>query len=163
MKELQKLDNPIEKINEFSKNLGIEKSEQTILKILKTNDKNEKILSLQSGHWQAGEPWFVIDENDEIHTLVSLQSLKNMLDGLKQSQKENFELRLERAIYQQIPIDFNDVWVVAMDEIKQKAQSGAMEFNLDLDKLVEKIKAKHPNLFVDMQNLAKRVNENERL
>ncbi len=53
-------------------------------------------------------------------------------------------MRLEKAIYQQIPVDFNDVWTVAMDEIKQKAQNGTMEVSIDLEKLISKIKQEHP-------------------
>lgn len=154
MKNLQNTSRSVDKINEFSSSLGINKDEQTILEIVASND-NEKILSLKSGHWQAPEPWFVIDENDKIHTLISIASLKNMLEGLKQLQKENFELKLEKAIYQQIPIDFNDAWIVAMDEIKKQGKNGLMEVNIDLDKLMANIKKEHPNLFVDMEAMMK--------
>lgn len=154
MKNLQNTSRSVDKINEFSSSLGINKDEQTILEIVASND-NEKVLSLKSGHWQAPEPWFVIDENDKIHTLISIASLKNMLEGLKQLQKENFELKLEKAIYQQIPIDFNDAWIVAMDEIKKQGKNGLMEVNIDLDKLMANIKKEHPNLFVDMEAMMK--------
>ena len=163
MKELEKYNTCLRRINEFSKNLGLKKEEQTIFEMKKAKNENEKCLVLKNGSFNSPEPWFIINENDEIHILISLQSLKSMLESLKQSQKENFELRLERAIYQQIPIDFNDVWTVAMDEIKQKAQNGIIEINIDIDKLVEKIKREHPNLFVDMQTMVERVRQNERL
>lgn len=150
MKNVQNSNKAIEKINEFSSSLGINKDEQTILEIVASNE-GEKVLSLKSGHWHAPEPWFVVDEQDKIHTLISIASLKNMLEGLKQLQQENFELKLEKAIYQQIPIDFNDAWIVAMDEIKKQAKNGLMEVNIDLDKLMANIKKEHPNLFVDME------------
>lgn len=154
MKNLQNTSRSVDKINEFSSSLGINKDEQTILEIVASND-NEKVLSLKSGHWQAPEPWFVVDENDKIHTLISIASLKNMLEGIKQLQKENFELKLEKAIYQQIPIDFNDAWIVAMDEIRKQGKNGLMEVNIDLDKLMANIKKEHPNLFVDMEAMMK--------
>ncbi len=145
----------MDKINEFSKQLGIKKGEQTVLEII-ASEGGEKRLSLKSGHWAAPEPWFVVDEQDKVHTLISIASLKNMLEGLKQLQRENFELRLEKAIYQQIPIDFNDAWIVAMDEIKKQAKGGLMEMNIDLDKLMSDVKRQHPNLFVDMEAMMQR-------
>ena len=78
-----------------------------------------------------------------------------MLEGLKELQKENFELKLEKAIYQQIPIDFNDAWIVAMDEIKKQGKNGLVEMNIDLDKLMSEVKRQHPNLFVDMEAMMK--------
>ncbi|TQR61313.1 DUF2603 domain-containing protein [Campylobacter troglodytis] len=157
MKDIQKTSTSMEKINEFSSSLGIKKSDQTVLEIIASKDK-EKTLSLKSGHWDAPEPWFVIDEQDKIHTVISIASLKNMLEGLKQLQKENFELRLEKAIYQHIPIDFNDAWIVAMDEIKRQAKGGLMEMSIDLDKLLSDLRMQHPNLFVDMEAMMSRGN-----
>lgn len=163
MKELKKYNNCLKLIDEFSQNLGMKKEDQTILELKKAEKENEKLLVLKNGSFDAPEPWFIVDENDEIHTLVSLKSLKNILENLKQSQKESFELKLEKAIYQQIPIDFNDAWIVAMDEIKRKAQNGIMEINIDLDKLILDIKKEHPNLFVDMEAMVERARNNERL
>lgn len=157
MKELEKRVDNLDKINKFSKSLGIKKDDQTVLEISKTSDENKKLLSLKSGHFDAPEPWFIIDEEGKIHTLLSLQSLKNMLEGLKNLQKENFELKLEKAIYQQIPIDFNDVWVVAMDVIKKEASKGKSEFSINLDSLIARVKEEHPNLFMDMQSFAAKV------
>lgn len=151
MKSLEKRAKSLEKIDELSKSLGIAKNDKTILQM--HSNENEKILSLKSGHWQAPEPWFIIDEENNLHTLISLQSLQSMLQSLKESQRENFELRLEKAIYQQIPIDFNDVWVVAMDEIKKQAQNNPIQVNIDLESLMKDIKKEYPNLFVDMENL----------
>lgn len=163
MKELKKYSNCLERIDEFSQNLGIKKEDRAIFEMKQSENENEKCLVLKNGSFDSPEPWFIVDENDEIHTLVSLNSLKSILENLKQNQKENFELRLEKAIYQQIPIDFNDAWIVAMDEIKRKAQNGIMEINIDLEKLVADIKKEHPNLFVDMQAMVERVKNNERL
>ncbi|EAJ9123701.1 DUF2603 domain-containing protein [Campylobacter coli] len=163
MKELEKYSNCLKRIDEFSQNLGMKKEDRAIFEMKQSENENEKCLILKNGSFDSSEPWFIMDENNQIHTLISLNSLKNILENLKQTQKENFELRLEKAIYQQIPIDFSDVWIVAMDEIKRKAQEGVMEISIDLEKLLADIKKEHPNLFVDMQAMVERVKNNERL
>ncbi|EGC9982209.1 DUF2603 domain-containing protein [Campylobacter coli] len=163
MKELEKYSNCLKRIDEFSQNLGMKKEDRAIFEMKQSENENEKCLILKNSSFDSPEPWFIMDENDQIHTLISLNSLKNILENLKQTQKENFELRLEKAIYQQIPIDFSDVWIVAMDEIKRKAQEGVMEISIDLEKLLADIKKEHPNLFVDMQATVERVKNNERL
>ncbi|EQB5510776.1 DUF2603 domain-containing protein [Campylobacter coli] len=163
MKELEKYSNCLKRIDEFSQNLGMKKEDRAIFEMKQSENENEKCLILKNGSFDSPEPWFIMDENDQIHTLISLNSLKNILENLKQTQKENFELRLEKAIYQQIPIDFSDVCIVAMDEIKRKAQEGVMEISIDLEKLLADIKKEHPNLFVDMQAMVERVKNNERL
>ncbi|WP_139452286.1 DUF2603 domain-containing protein [Campylobacter armoricus] len=149
-------------IDELSNHLGIEKHNQTIFHLTHINEK-EKKLSLKNGHELAPEPWFIIDENDEVKTMFSVKTLIEFLQNAKEIQKDNFELKLEKAIYQQIPIDFNDVWIVAMDEIKHQIAKGAKEVNIDLDKLISNIHNKYPNLFIDMKEMMQKVKSNERL
>ncbi|AJC86577.1 DUF2603 domain-containing protein [Campylobacter sp. RM16704] len=149
-------------IDELSAHLGIEKHNQTIFYLTHINEK-EKKLHLKNGHELAPEPWFIVDENDDVKTMFSVKTLVEFLQNAKDLQKNNFELKLEKAIYQQIPIDFNDVWIVAMDEIKHQVAKGVKEVNINLDQLISNIHTKHPNLFIDMKEVMQKVKTNERL
>ena len=157
MKELKLQNNSYKFINDFSKNYGISKKEQNIAKVQECEDKNEKKIILQNGSFNASEPLFVIGEDDEVYALLTLNSLNSVLENLKQNQKENFELKLEKAIYQQVPIDFNDVWAVAMEKIK------SYKGDVDFEKFAKDLKQEYPNLFINMQAVAGRIKDNERL
>lgn len=109
-------------IEQSSENFGLTNKEKTIFEI-SSNDKNgDKKLVLKSGSWQGDEPWFGIDENGGLHTMVSLSMLSNLVSLYKNAARENFNLKLEKSILQRIPIDFGDVWIVCMDEIKKVAK-----------------------------------------
>ncbi len=141
----------------LSQTLGLPKnSERTILK-MSSDSKNpdEKTLKLISGSWDSKGPWFILDENDKIHTVLPVETTIKLIESLKKAQEENFHLKLEKSIWQNVPIDFEDVWVVAMDEIRKMVQESKDKniLNINIDKLIKKIKKEHPNLFLDMQKI----------
>lgn len=145
------------KIDAISKKIGFsDKNEKTIIEIEETDNPDVKNIKLTKGSWDTREPWFAIDENRKIHALLSMETLLKIMEALKMTQQENFNLKLEKTIWQNIPIDFQDVWVVAMDEIKKIAgtsQESQKSISIDIEKLVQNIKKEHPNLFLDLKNI----------
>ena len=142
-------------IDEISNDIGLD-SDKTVIEIEKTDDTNVKRLNLKSGSWKANEPWFVVDENRKLHTKMSMHSVNKIIENFRDTQEENFNLKLEKTIWQNIPIDFQDVWAVAMDEIKSMATQETQEtkvINVDLEELINKIKQEHPNLFLNLKDL----------
>lgn len=143
-----------EDIEQVSSELGISQNDKVMLKMSQADDGLSKTLSLQNGSWNSRTPWFVLD--DEPKVMLSLRSLMSIIKEYKEVQKECFELKLEKSIWQNIPVDFNDVWAVAINEVKrQNSSSTTSVTKVDTDKLVQYIKKEHPNLFVDMNEIMK--------
>ncbi len=145
----------VKKINALSKSLGFTQDNQTLLEIKKTNDKNIKELHLKNGSWESSEPWFAIDTDDEqkAYAFIPADAFSQMIEAMKTAQQENFNLKLEKTIWQNVPIDFEDVWVVAMEDIRAHArrENPKKPVSIDLDKLLKKIKKEHPNLFINLK------------
>jgi len=149
----EKIQNSIDKINLISKKMGFDNShEKTIINQKDTQDPDKKLLTLQSGDWNTNEPWFVIDENDKIHTMISIDTFLQIIQSLQKAQEENFNLKLEKTIWQNIPLDFNDVWTVAMTEIKKQIENSKDKktIGINTEKIVQDIKKKYPNLFLNL-------------
>lgn len=152
MDKKTQLSNEIEGI---SKRIGMAKNnEKTIIKISPTKDEKEKCCTLKSGSWEGDEPWFIIDEDEKLHTLVSLDTLTKMVGNIRATQEENFNLKLEKTIWKHIPVDFSDVWTVVMDELRalSKKSKDIKAININLNQLVSKVKKEHPNLFLNIDD-----------
>ncbi|MDX1809570.1 MAG: DUF2603 domain-containing protein [Sulfurospirillaceae bacterium] len=148
--------NIFDKIEDIEEYIGDKNRKyDTVIEIAKTDNPDIKTLSLKSGSWDGKEPWFIIDENQKLHTMISIDSIHKLIENFKKLQQDNFDLKLEKTILQHVPIDFQDVWTVAMDEIKKLADKNnhAKSLNIDLEKLLRKIKKEHPNLFLNLKDL----------
>ena len=141
------------KIDKIADALGIE-GEKTVLKLKDDNEdsENKKTLELQSGNFDSKKPWFIIDEQDKVHPLISMELLITLLSTTKNALQENLNIRLEQAIMQELPIDYNDVLAVAMNEVGSVINSPKEKnlLNLNVDGVVKKIKKRHPNLFYNI-------------
>ncbi len=99
-------------------------------------------------------PWVLEDSEGEESVVLSNAELKKILKSFQKLQEEKIKLVLEKAILQQMPIDFEDVWTVAMREIEKKKTSVETEAKLlDIGGIVKSIKKSHPNLFFDLGEL----------
>ncbi|AII15348.1 putative protein (DUF2603 domain) [Campylobacter iguaniorum] len=139
--------NEMQKLDSLSESLGITKRKRTMFDMQKI-DENEMKFTITKGKMDEIQPWFGFNDGKAC-AIVPATLLEAIINALKNAQKESFELKLEKSIWQHIPVDFGDVWSVAIDEIKSKKIK--KEPNLDL--VIKKIKKEHPNLFVDMSNL----------
>jgi len=147
----------LKNISKMAQELGIPSPQNvTVVKIKETDDPNKKILELVQGKWDSSAPWFVIDGNNRVFVLSSLESIMELINSLKKTKYENFNLKLEKAILENLPIDFHDVWVVAMQEIQNRLSKSKDRHLLDIDvkKLIKDIKKNYPNLFIKLKDLS---------
>ncbi|MDD0846972.1 DUF2603 domain-containing protein [Campylobacter sp. 50012-21] len=146
----KKLINSLKIIENISHTLGISDRERITFDIEEVSS-NELRVRIVNGTKNFKSPWFAI-KNEEPYIFMPAEILDMVFRMLRTAQKESFELRLERSIWQHMPIDFGDVWRVAMDELAR----GNFAKEPDLEKLIAKIKQEHPNLFVDMTSFIAR-------
>ena len=69
-------------IDKVSKDIGLD-GEKTVIEVKSTDNPDIKELSLKSGSWQSDEPWFVVDENQKLHTMMSLESVNKIIKNFK--------------------------------------------------------------------------------
>ncbi|WP_096026443.1 DUF2603 domain-containing protein [Campylobacter lanienae] len=133
-------------LENISQTLGISKRRRTTFELEPMEDNQMKLSYKGRANFDA--PWFGMNGNKPC-ALVPAELFEALINALKNAQKENFELKLERSILQNLPIDFGDVWTVAIEEIKK----ANYKKEPNLDRVIAKIKKEHPNLFLDMRSL----------
>ena len=147
-----KVDN---KLKLLSSSLGFENNTNQ-MELKTTDDKNIKELHIKDGEFNPKEPWFVSDSEDEnvAYAVLPSEYFNQLLNVMKDIQRENFNLKLEKSILRHMPTDFEDVWIVAMDRIEKliDKENPSKPITIDIDRLVDDIKNQHPNLFINMKN-----------
>ncbi len=155
--------NLLQNIDRLADELGIvNRDEIVVVKINDTDDPNKKVLELIKGEWDSNAPWFVIGRDNKVFFLSSIESILELINSIKKTKYENFNLKLEKAILENLPIDFNDVWVVAMQEIQNRLSKTKDKHLLDIDikSLIKDIKKNYPNLFLKLKDLGFPPNNN---
>ena len=86
--------------------------------------------------------WVVITPDKKLKVAIDVDEYISMMDALKKAMKENIDLKLEREILSEFPIDYEDVKAVVLEEMKESDKS--------IKEIVEKVKLEHPNLFYNL-------------
>ncbi|WP_296823908.1 DUF2603 domain-containing protein [Sulfurovum sp.] len=148
----------IEKIDNLSRKMGFEDHGKTVFEMSSTDDPEIKELIHKSGEWSENKPMFIYDKEnpDQAYVFISAESFANLLNTLQATNQENFDLKLEKAIWKQTPVDFHDVWVVALDRIQkiiQKQKEKGEPHTINLDQIISDIRKEHPALFINLSEL----------
>ncbi|MDR2638783.1 MAG: DUF2603 domain-containing protein [Helicobacteraceae bacterium] len=141
-------------IDEIAKSLDLAQNGRTVVRLCGTDDPNKKTLELISGEWDPSKPWFVVDEGGKIHALTNIESFMQFIRSLHGVSSENFSLKLEKAIWRNLPVDFGDVWAVAIAELESRLAENRESriLEVDIERLVERIRKEHPNLFYHIKD-----------
>jgi len=88
-------------------------------------------------------PLWILMINDELRVVLEVDEYMRLLETLKNIMKENFELKLEKAILSEFPVDYDDVKAVVLKEMKRNE-------NASINEIIDKVKLEHPNLFYNL-------------
>lgn len=85
------------------------------------------------------------DKNAQEFYLVSKKNMQQLLESAKQLEIDKYLFKLEQEIYYNVPIDFEDVWCIALKEAKNcKKEPKA---------LVKNLKKRYPYLFFEISKI----------
>ncbi len=148
------IERQLKKVDSLAKRLGVPKpGRQPVMLMKRGADEKERVLELIRGDWNDAQPWFVIDEEGRLMVLSNAESMMNIMQSLQKMGEEVFKSRMEKAIAKELPVDFHDVWTVAMHELRRRMKEGEQASPVDIDALIQNIKRRHPNLFYSLEEL----------
>jgi len=115
-------------------------------------EAGRKEITYSEKSWNGRDALYLKADDGGAYVMMEEGNFNKIVKLLKSHQDEMFRLRLEKEILQNMPIDFDDVWIVAMNEIRKSAQVSKSK-HIDTRDVVRSIKKTHPNLFFDMESL----------
>lgn len=98
---------------------------------------------------------YSITFDDENYLIIKESDYKQMLESYRKIENELTQNIIEKEIAKEMPKDFDDVFVVAKSMLKDKPNIS------EIRKTVREIKARYPNLFIDIDEYFKGVMEFE--
>jgi hypothetical protein len=88
-------------------------------------------------------PLWILIINEKLKIVLEVDEYMKLMETLKNVMKENFELKLEKAILSEFPVDYDDVKAVVLEEMKHNE-------NASINEILNKVKLEHPNLFYNL-------------
>jgi len=89
-------------------------------------------------------PLWIMQINDQLKIVLDVDEYMKLMESMKNIMKENFELKLEKAILSEFPVDYDDVKAVVLEEMKR-------DENASISDVINKVKLEHPNLFYNLE------------
>ncbi|RAX54757.1 hypothetical protein CCY99_03080 [Helicobacter sp. 16-1353] len=121
----------------------------------KTQKNNEFILKIKESKLKS--PTRIKLDNKKYVIIAENEYLK-MQETIKNNNEELIFKNLEREILQEMPKDFDDVFIVAkniINDIQTKKKNLTI---YDIKRIVKDIKSNYPNLFIDIDEYFKEIN-----
>ncbi|WP_456479330.1 DUF2603 domain-containing protein [Nautilia sp.] len=112
----------------------------------KLNIKNKTVVKCDGCEVVEGDlnsPLWILTVGDKIKIALDADEYMELMETLKSVMKENFELKLEKAILSEFPVDYDDVKAVVLEEMKRNESASIHE-------ILDKVKLEHPNLFYNL-------------
>ena len=88
-------------------------------------------------------PVWVVEVDNRLKVALDIDEYLEMMEMTKKLLEENIELKLEKAILSEFPIDYEDVKAVVLEEMKKNEDKS-------IEDIVNKVKLEHPNLFYNL-------------
>lgn len=116
-----------------------------IAKMYSGATKHSKIIYSKNDALSSQEPLKIEAEDGKKFIMLGENYFIALMDIVENAQNDLLEINLERDILQNMPVDFDDVWVVAKEELDKLKTKDTKD--VDTKKIVTKIKDEYPNLF----------------
>ncbi len=132
-------------LNSSSENLGI----------LRKLEDDTMLLAMERGGFSKEDLSFLRDDEGEEYVVFPQKLFVRLLTRIRNIQEEKLIMKLEKDIISQMPIDFDDVMVVAKNILESLRLSDGSLPEINTALLAKDIKKKYPNLFFNLDYLRK--------
>ncbi|EEO25924.1 DUF2603 domain-containing protein [Helicobacter winghamensis] len=111
-------------------------------KVIKNMLKNTNMESLNyDSTLKENEIYSLLDCNNQEFYLIPKKTMQTLINKLKNFENDKYLFKLKQEIYKNMPVDFDDVWCIALNEIK--------DYKKDPKDIVKHLKKCHPYLFLN--------------